>query len=621
MHLKDHELDERQFESQVEDELPDEGQREAGRAVGRYLEGELVRPLMILSSKVNHFALPRTTRPDSGARARGITKPPVESLVAYLYLSSVFSLIINYICQYRYNYYKYHQAHIRLQIESLNQSGSPLDPVQGQLLEELREFVDAMVLSSRADVNRAGGPLREASFSGQFVLSAWICVSFLSYLSSILLRGRLRKLDLYVISASMDWRAERLKMNSLIRQEVNAFIKSSRNFTETIIETHLSISPDLNRAPRLDSNSILGSTVSDYNSTAISLRSMVSDGRLQLINRSPSHLLLLIRFYLYENLFFLSVLITVYPAIAGGLFWFGLLMVKLEYLMDWVCLVQFLSVLSITFVSVCYYMVLLHNGWLDQSKLLEQLERKIRRSIGSIELLHDQLSREDNAKLDVNPRRRLEANEQLLEVLLNYRIFLRQLSQIRFLFDYIALVQLAIMYAPPLLGCIHSPYSSTKGRFLMISWGVYCQWFTLPSIYIVCRFSERCLGLYKSISSLLAHAIGLTAIGQGQLGRFYDQHTIWTLRQELSYPELAKERLAPCLLLVSFTYTNLIRFIFYYGILILSIGVEFDSSNDGSLFGIFKSDPLGVFQPPRPSGTSWKLSTRLSRGQFINKLL
>ena len=59
MYLKNYELDERQFESQVEDELPDEGQREAGRAVGRYLEGELVRPLMILSSKVNHLGMPR----------------------------------------------------------------------------------------------------------------------------------------------------------------------------------------------------------------------------------------------------------------------------------------------------------------------------------------------------------------------------------------------------------------------------------------------------------------------------------------------------------------------------------------------------------------------------------
>ena len=234
------------------------------------------------------------------------------------------------------------------------------------------------------------------------------------------------------------------------------------------------------------------------------------------------------------------------------------------------------------------------------------------------ELLHDQLSRKDNAKLDVNPRRRLEANEQLLEVLLNYRIFLRQLSQIRFLFDYIALVQLAIMYAPPLLGRIHSPYVLAKVRHLIIIWTFYCCCSTLPNIFIVCRFSERCLRFYMSLLRLLAQAVSLTRAGQGQMLHFYDQHTLWILRQGLSQPEFVKERPAPHFMFVSFTFLGLIRLLFWYGLMLLSIAMECGSSIGDSFFDGLISDPLGVFQQPEPS---WTLRPPFGRQSVIGMKL
>ena len=58
----------------------------------------------------------------------------------------------------------------------------------------------------------------------------------LLHISAILFRKRLKGLNLYLVSATMDRRAERFKMNSLIRQEVNAFIRSSRSYTETAID-------------------------------------------------------------------------------------------------------------------------------------------------------------------------------------------------------------------------------------------------------------------------------------------------------------------------------------------------------------------------------------------------
>ena len=599
MYLKNYELDD-QFESQIE-ELLDEGQQEAERILGRYLKGGLIRRLMTICCQLNNFELPGSSRtdssPDSRAAAtitRRLPRLSAANLFACVYLFSALGLIITDNYQQRYDYYKYHQKRLRSELASLNQSS---EQARGHQVDELRAFIDAKVASSLADLERIGCPLRESSFSGQFTFRAWLGVSFCSYFLAVLFRKRLKGLDSYLVSAIIDRRAGELRTRCLIRQEFNAFIRSSQSYTEATISRYVKMNPtsDLDLKP----NSSLRLLILDYKSTALSLRSMISNSLL-LINRSPSHLLMLLKFCLYEYLFFFLVTILLFCCVLFSFILFKLLFMKLNTLMDWLVLLQFTFIVFTTGFSTACYLNLLHVSWLDQNKLLGQLDRKVQLSTRRIELLRNQLAA-SAALVDLisgpNRSRRLEANEQLLQVLLDYRLVLKQFGHIRHLLYYVALVHLAILYTTPLMARAHSPYVSAEARYAMIAWSVYCLSFTLPSIFIVCQLGERCLRIYRSLSKLLAHAIGLTAIGQGQLEFFFDQHTLWTLRQELSHPELVKERLAPHFMFVSFTYPNLIRFVFYYGLIVLSILVESGSLLKDSIFAGLLGDPLGIFRP------------------------
>lgn len=611
MYLKRYELDE-----QIVSQLSEEIEPEVEQSLSRYLKWNLIRYFMIVSCKVNHFKVQfagsQLDPANSNARAPIARRPSelsLSNLFASLYLISVLGLIVNNNYQRRYDYYKYHQNRIHFELGALNQSDERAREfhspgiVYDSYLRELGQFIDASVASSRANLDRLGGPLKEASFSGQFFTWTWLAASFATYMSALLFRKRLTGLDSYLVSAIFDRRAQRLKMGSMIRQEVNAFIESSRNYTETIIRNYLSMdqanikqSSGLN----LKQGSALRRHILDYRSTALSLRSMISDGRLWLFDRNLGHLLRLLKLYFWENFVFLLAILIFWSGVLVSVVWLELLEIKLETLMDWLIWFELIFVSVLTLFAGSTYLNLLHTSWMDQSKLLERLDRKVQLSIGAIELLNGQLASKADAKTVL--RRRLEANEQLLEVLLNYRLYLRQLGQIRFLFDYVAFAQLSVMFITPLVARVHSPYVSPRIRYAMIIWTFYSLWFTLPSIFIVCQFGERCLKLYKSLWILMAHTIRVADLGRDQQGHFFDQHTLWTFRQELSHSDLVRRRLAPHFMFISFTYPNLTRLLFWYGLIVLSIAMDSGSSSNESLLGGLLNDPLGIFQP-NPSWT------------------
>ena len=527
------------------------------------------------------------------------------------YLIAVALILVSLHRQNQYNYFLFHQQRFELDLARLGVNsttttssdppGSRMRSIYGDDLIATRHLLDRRVVESRRKLEAVGALLIETSFAGQFFTFCWIFFSFLSYFSLVVFCRTFRQTESYFIGATLDHKAELVRNNSLIRDEVNAFIKSSQNYTESLISRFSSLgrfqASDIEMIARRESG--LNKQIADYRSSALSLRSMILAGRLRTTIRSQEHLDIMTRIYFYGNLFIQVNILIIFIGLQVYLvLCTDLLQVDRLSLMDWSNLICMLVLVGVTLFVAVSFTTLFHVNMFDQTELLGRLELVIAKSMEVVvrPLLHGKLGRESSLASNSLRESRAELNEQLLESLLSYRIFLNQLDRLHILFDYIACMSLELMFVTPIVGRIHSPYVSTKVRYLMISWAIYCLFFTLPTVFIACQFNERCLRTYKSLSKLLARVVGssVEAFGGAEL---FNQHTLWAFRQTMAHPQLVKERLAPRFLIFSFTYINLIKLVFWYGLIVLSIGMErYEGSGPEWLISKLFSDPLRIHQ-------------------------
>ena len=534
---------------------------------------------------------------------QGLKLPSLAHLMSCIYLLCILGLCLSYFNQQRYDYYLFHRRQLLEASANRNRTGLA---AYGSDLARARRQLDERIEASRRRLEQVGAPLLEGSYAGQYFLLTWLLGSYLTYFNSLVFRRWLRRIDPFFVGATLNYEARQLKMNVAIRDEVNAFIRSSENFTRNS-RSRRRLQFRARRASHCHSAATRRRWIGEDQSDSESLRSMILSGRLRLISRSPEQMITLSRYYLVGNLFLqISSALSISVLLLLLALWRRQLGMDSLSLPDWLVLIELVFVMTITFFAAISHTFLLYIIWLDQMQLIKQLERIILRSIKTCELSLECLDDDIDCNDDDDDFRgqwvppsarwprgiRLELNEQLLEVLLNYRLFVRQLDKVQIHFNYVGLVTIFLMFVTPIMSSIHSPYVSERVRLVMMAWSAYCLVCTLPTIWVVCYHNERCLGLFKSLARLLGHVVELTSSTR----ELYSQHTLWALRQELANPDLARRRLAPCIFLVAFNYTNLIRALFWYGLIVLTIVMESRGANTNLLLSDLFSDPLGVFR-------------------------
>jgi len=198
-------------------------------------------------------------------------------------------------------------------------------------------------------------------------------------------------------------------------------------------------------------------------------------------------------------------------------------------------------------------------------------------------------------------------NTDLLFILFHYKIFNIQRKSVGKTFSFLSTCILALTMVFPIIARVHLPYLDTKGSravFIVVCFIMY----SIPDLcmFPVCRANAESLKLYKNLTYLMAHIIRSSRRSRGKQVDF-NEHLIWLLRKELDFPEKVRKQFSIITLVgTKVSYSALLKLHFWLGIAIVSIGLEFRFTENGSTRDVlasgvesvggtsFLSDPLGL---------------------------
>lgn len=155
-----------------------------------------------------------------------------------------------------------------------------------------------------------------------------------------------------------------------------------------------------------------------------------------------------------------------------------------------------------------------------------------------------------------------QLNEELVKILLQYRIFVRQFAPIRHFFNFLALLLTCFYFLYPAYGILHVPYMS-KGKCLVVTcliW-TYVVWFHQVTIPL-CVYHKLCKRVYQDLFHLMAQVIKLQSIGLDRLFIF-DPQIVTLLQREILNPELAMKKVSVLIFGAPFRYHYLMRMDFW----------------------------------------------------------
>lgn len=222
-----------------------------------------------------------------------------------------------------------------------------------------------------------------------------------------------------------------------------------------------------------------------------------------------------------------------------------------------------------------------------------------------------------------------EMNMNLLQVLLQYKIFASQLRMTKQSFGALSMTCFTLLLVMPLVGRLHMPYVDERVRYYVAMASILCA--LAADIFIlipITHMYSRCLNLYRAQSILIAHIvrIGLRyhhlinkvpalapALGDKDWAnyvenllwqhslkrpqRIYDSHAVWMLRKELNHPDHFVNQYVTVLVGVPLKYENVLRAHFWVGIVIISLFIDSSTyERHRDLLSVLFVDPLRMFQ-------------------------
>lgn len=294
--------------------------------------------------------------------------------------------------------------------------------------------------------------------------------------------------------------------------------------------------------------------------------------------------------------------------------------------MDILALLGLLVISIVNIASAVFYISLVMTNCLDQCKQIRDLRQQMN-EFTRLNYAHKRETAARNAsqhrqstiKHPMAARRQVvlnndfrsepwqcHLNDHLFKIVLEYKIFVAQLRSVQSSFGFFALVSLPAALIMPIIGRVHVPYVDSNTKLYFVAVCLVCMSLYDLCLVPVCHLYSRCLDLYKSLSSLLAHVVDVVDQARAQVlvhGRrslsstviTYDEHLVWMIRKELNHPDQLRGQFGQAGLGLLYTYQNMVRFHFWVGLLVLSILFE-RSATDRELLGSIISDPLGIFR-------------------------
>ena len=160
-------------------------------------------------------------------------------------------------------------------------------------------------------------------------------------------------------------------------------------------------------------------------------------------------------------------------------------------------------------------------------------------------------------------------NENLLFALLHFKMFVMELNSSVNRTCEIFGFAIILMFSIPVTSISQLHYLSRDPHLRIHAvTGAMCT--ILPASFVlvpICYLHSRCLEMFRSMNSLLAHAVDINRNGS----LVYDEHTIILLRKELDCSRDARQRFAAKSFGNYCTYPFLCKVHFWFGLLLLMI--------------------------------------------------
>lgn len=183
----------------------------------------------------------------------------------------------------------------------------------------------------------------------------------------------------------------------------------------------------------------------------------------------------------------------------------------------------------------------------------------------------------------------------LLCTLMRYKIFVAQFQPIRKSFSVVSGIGLIMFMVVPLVARIYHNYLDLNVRNITAACS-FCFSLATDLLFVpLCQLNFRCGHLYRELSGLLAHSVEIFQ-SNGNRGcldgttenensyetckEVNNNQVLWLLRKELHYPEQMVNKFNVSLCGLKISYANMLKIHFYFGIIVLPTVLD-DHSRQG----------------------------------------
>lgn len=552
-------------------------------------------------------------------------------IILLMYILAMAHLVINMSCQYKYDAVMFRMNHY-MRVASFEPNGSSVWMNKISQLDERVQFY-------RNILHYIGSPYIHLRFSIQVIYLACMCTALLFYLlSQYLFRNHL-KFDARCIRILLDHDKEMESMRKLVKEHVDLYLSSNgETWTDHSIANLSNFRFRLRRywAPENNKDSV---QKGHRLRTSRQLRQFFTEGSLTPYNFRTGWTGNLARAYFFTSSywsFYAACFNVILFSVVHNLI--DPTRESLSYA-DRMLIISLASVMTVNNVCSLFYVPIQLFICADQIYLSHEIRKLIDNTIKANTLIFEGLkedeapiksiftiskminmrrpSRENEPSMIIkfNPLRNVklgqkthisnqraheQMNANLLLVLIHYRISISQVKSVRDFATFVASSATVVFFLYPMIGRAHMPYldpcnDATIRKFIVIlsiAIIVPADMCILP----VCIMHAKCVHLYESLYRLLAHTIKIQSDPLGCL--LYDNHIVTMLRRELDRPQKVSSQLASNFAPISFNYETLVRLHFYFGLIIISIIVESQSSFLMSQYNLASSsifsDPFGL---------------------------
>ena len=513
--------------------------------------------------------------------------------VALLIVSivSMIHMVINIYCQFAYDILSFKLS----QLQELHRD-APSDEKRIQQLA-------LMVRRSEETLKSLGAPHMRFHFITECVYMFILMVQLGAYIQTMMYYKYVHPYDSYLCRSILDPnRASRL-CDGLIWREINKFIKSSENHANALIEAKHNEDDHSLEGRDEDYRSKNGlRIIFNHRLTCKQLNQMNSRNVLRPFNRLQkwmNHL-----FFIY-SLFSLAAVLYAITYITTTTSFLYLLAEPLD---GWAELIIFLELalfLGVSSTCIYFHGSIMVVTSIDQIILARKMRKLIERCISLNSARYERclilmLDGREDCQINKSQRNwlidcyRTQMNGDLLLVLMHFKIFVGQLRPVRYNIEPITFIACILLFFIPISGRLSMPYVKQSFnwnfRLMVLIASVICTSLTNVGLIPICHLNTRCLDLYRSLSSLMAHVVEL---GESNWGSsIYDGHSVLVLRRELDHPEDLLRQFVSRATGIDLTYSNIVRLHFWVGLIILSILVT--QSNPNGVFSTLFRDPFGI---------------------------